>query len=376
MPRIFVSYRRADSSAYAGRIYDHLEQAFGKPNIFKDVDNIPPGMDFRSYINDAVNHSDVMLVIIGPHWLDIQDQQGGRRLDNPKDYVRIELETGLEQKKIAVIPVLVGDASMPDPDNLTPSIQELAFRNAVRIRDDPDFRRDVEYLVKWLASDFKRLPFEPDEKPLGPPQVLVGKRTSRLSLGMLLGGFAVVLLLVILVAQLSQHGDGAPDRLTQTALLVQREATPPTDITHPSPTLNEVPTPTEPQYGDYVQVIGVNPPIREGLNFGVDKVVVQVRYRTQFPIFITAYLEMFADSQCTERLPDSQGNTTILGTEGERVSRVGTGLESGETVLTISAGKIPSPYVGVGQIFSAKRPTSLSWGMQITRSGVTQSDEC
>ncbi len=154
MPKVFISYRRADSRKDAGRIYDRLVEAFGRANIFKDVDNIPYGRDFRGVLSEAVNQCDVMLAVIGHQWLDIADEQGNRRLDNPADFVRIEIQSGLQRgdARCLVIPVLVDGAAMPNADKLPLELRELAFKNAITVRDDPDFHRDMERLVRQLQQ--------------------------------------------------------------------------------------------------------------------------------------------------------------------------------------------------------------------------------
>lgn len=152
MPKIFISYRRADSRKDASRIYDRLVEAFGKSNIFKDVDNIPFGRDFRGVLSEAVNQCDVMLVVIGQHWINIEDESGNRRLDNPADFVRIEVQTGLQRgdARCLVIPVLVDNAEMPPANLLPPEMQVLAFKNAVAVRDDPDFHNDMFRLITQI----------------------------------------------------------------------------------------------------------------------------------------------------------------------------------------------------------------------------------
>jgi hypothetical protein len=152
--RLFLCYRRDDSSHQVGRINDHLERHFGRGNVFRDVDAMPPGMDFRRKLEDAVAGCDVVLVVIGDKWLTLQDQQGRRRLDTPDDFVRTEVELALN-RGIPVLPVLIGDTPMPAPESLPAGIQALAFRHAVQVRTDPDFRRDVERLVSGvrLAAD-------------------------------------------------------------------------------------------------------------------------------------------------------------------------------------------------------------------------------
>ena len=159
MPRIFISYRRQDSGDIAGRISDHLETEFGRENVFEDVDSIPPGVDFREFLQEAVARCDILLVVIGRDWLDVCDESGHRRLDNEADYVRIEIEAALA-RAIPLVPVLVREAMMARAAELPVSLQDLAFRNAVRVRPDPDFRRDMHRVILGL----KRL-FPPPEPP-------------------------------------------------------------------------------------------------------------------------------------------------------------------------------------------------------------------
>ena len=96
MPKIFISYRREDSIGIAGRIYDRLCLKFGRESVFMDVDAIPLGVDFRQHLTDAVGQCDILLAVIGERWLTIADH-GHRRLDNPADFVRIEIETALQR---------------------------------------------------------------------------------------------------------------------------------------------------------------------------------------------------------------------------------------------------------------------------------------
>lgn len=151
MPRIFISYRRADSRKDVGRIYDRLVDAFGKENIFKDVDSIPLGKDFREVLREAVAQCDVLLAIIGRHWLDIKDENGNRRLDDPGDFVRIEIESGLQRDSCLVIPVLVDNAILQRADALPTDLRELTFKNATVVRDDPDFHNDVTRIIRELS---------------------------------------------------------------------------------------------------------------------------------------------------------------------------------------------------------------------------------
>ena len=156
MQNIFVSYRREDSSDVTGRIFDHLRTAFGEEHLFKDVDSIPLGTDFREVISAAVQQCDVLLVVIGEKWLDVKDEAGGRRIDDPDDYVRLEISSALD-RNIPVIPVLVGRATIPTQESLPAPLQRLAFRNALYVRPDPDFHNDIERLRRDLGR-FLKLP--------------------------------------------------------------------------------------------------------------------------------------------------------------------------------------------------------------------------
>lgn len=147
--KVFISYRRSDSQDVAGRLYDHLERRIGSQSVFKDVDSIPLGADFRAAVREAIGHSDLMVVLIGPGWLSVADESGRKRLDNPADLVRIEIETALGSA-IQMVPVLLGDAQMPRAQDLPSSLNNLAFRNAARLRPDPDFKSDVNKLCQEL----------------------------------------------------------------------------------------------------------------------------------------------------------------------------------------------------------------------------------
>jgi hypothetical protein len=150
MSRIFISYRRDDTRAITGRIHDRLEIAFGDDNVFKDVDDIPPGSDFRQVLRHAIDECNVVLAVIGQRWLNAITASGTRRLDDPDDFVRFELAVALKRDDMIVIPVLVDGAMMPGPTDLPAEIRPLAFRNAVVVRHDPDFRRDIDRLVEQL----------------------------------------------------------------------------------------------------------------------------------------------------------------------------------------------------------------------------------
>lgn len=155
--KVFMSYRRSDSEAVAGRVYDWLKAEFGEAAIFKDVDSVPLGADYRKSIDEAIGRCRVVLVVIGDQWLKATDKQGRRRLDNERDLVRIEIESAL-QRNIPIIPLLVGQEEMPPEEDLPRSLRELAYRNAATIRPDPDFHNDMNRLIESLKVTFNQPP--------------------------------------------------------------------------------------------------------------------------------------------------------------------------------------------------------------------------
>jgi hypothetical protein len=148
--KIFINYRREDSIGAAGRLHDRLVQAFGRNNIFMDVDNIPAGVDFVAHLNSQVAACNVVLVVIGPHWLDAKDEAGQRRINHPDDFVAIEIAAALS-RDIRVIPVLVDGANIPKASDLPDSLKQLARRQAIEVRQT-HFFRDAEALVERLGE--------------------------------------------------------------------------------------------------------------------------------------------------------------------------------------------------------------------------------
>lgn len=146
---IFISYRREDSAGFAGRIYDRLTSRLERERIFFDVDNIEPGLDFVKVLSDRVGACDALVAIIGKDWLSARDKHNRRRLDDPNDFVRIEIEAALE-RDIRVIPVLVDGACMPRQADLPPSLKMLARRQGLEI-SHTRFDSDAVRLTKALA---------------------------------------------------------------------------------------------------------------------------------------------------------------------------------------------------------------------------------
>jgi hypothetical protein len=150
MAGIFISYRRADSGAVCGRIVDSLRTVFGSDTVFRDVSDIPGGIDFRRSIDAALDRCKVVVVLIGPTWATATDQAGQRRLENPDDLVRIEVESAL-LRRIPIIPVQVLGGRMPQAQVLPPSIAQLHYLNAYEVHDDPLYQPDMDRLIQAIA---------------------------------------------------------------------------------------------------------------------------------------------------------------------------------------------------------------------------------
>jgi hypothetical protein len=146
---IAISYRREDSQPVAGRLYDRLQARFGKQNVFMDFDSIPPGVDFREQIKQTIERSQLVVAVIGPRWLGEQSDSS-RRIDDPTDFVRLEIKYALEQG-VPIIPLLIDNTLMPKPEKLPPDIEKLAFRNALPLDSGRDFHNHAERLINGIC---------------------------------------------------------------------------------------------------------------------------------------------------------------------------------------------------------------------------------
>jgi hypothetical protein len=168
--RVFMCYRRGDSQAEANGLYDGLSHRLPDARLFMDIDSIPVGVDFEEHIRREITVCDVVLVVIGPHWLDVRPGTGTRRIDEPDDYVRLEIESALAAPRATVIPVLVDGAQMPAGGELPPSIAGLARINAVDI-DARRWKADLESLSRRLTElQRSRLPQPPQQSNPPPPR--------------------------------------------------------------------------------------------------------------------------------------------------------------------------------------------------------------
>jgi hypothetical protein len=152
MPKIVISYRRSDSTAIAGRIFDRLTACYGKESVFLDVENIPFGIDFRKSIEAALLRTDVLLVVVGPQWIG-PEPGGPTRIDQANDPVRVEVEIALAQAML-VIPLLVDGAKMPTSAELPESLRDFAFLNAAEVAAGRDFHGHMERLIYAIDQAF------------------------------------------------------------------------------------------------------------------------------------------------------------------------------------------------------------------------------
>jgi hypothetical protein len=149
--KVFISYRRVDSQHVAARIYERFIRHFGKDDVFMDVETIDLGEDFRGAISRAVGKCNALLAIIGDNWLNAKDQIGRPRLEDPDDFVRLEIEAALS-RGVTAVPLLVGNSAMPSADQLPTALSKLAFCQGVVVRPDPHFNGDVDYLLRHLNA--------------------------------------------------------------------------------------------------------------------------------------------------------------------------------------------------------------------------------
>jgi hypothetical protein len=188
MPKIVISYRRADSGVIAGRIRDRLAQHFGDNCIFMDIDNIPYGVDFRKNIADAMAKNDLLLAVIGPDWLGTAPTGPGR-IHDQDDPVRIEVETAL-QRGIPIVPALVGGASMPKAEELPDTLKSLSFHNAADVDSGRDFHAHMDRLIRSMDAVLKG-------KSWRPWSFFAFRRVSRRQAGIGVAGSMAVIAVVV-----------------------------------------------------------------------------------------------------------------------------------------------------------------------------------
>jgi hypothetical protein len=161
---ILISYRREDTGAICGRIYDRLQARFGPNEVFIDIDNIPLGVDFRSHIKDSLSKCEILIAVIGPDWTG-PGASNTRRIDDPHDFVRMEVATALVHGT-RVVPLLIDDTVMPSDAALPDDLKSLTFRNALRVDSGIDFNHHMERLCTALEGARKKtIPPTPPTTP-------------------------------------------------------------------------------------------------------------------------------------------------------------------------------------------------------------------
>jgi TIR domain len=211
--RIFIAYRREDTSGQAGRLYDALSARFGDESVFMDVDTIDLGADFVQVLDEAVGSCHVLVALIGRHWLTAADEQGHRRIDDPRDFVGLEIQAALS-RGIPVIPALVEGTRMPSRKDLPEGLVPLTRRQALELGTGARWRFDVDRLVKFLErlagaeiTTHRQLPPEPEStKATGK----TGRRVNLAAPRRLLAALAALAILgaalaVVLVMRGSHH---------------------------------------------------------------------------------------------------------------------------------------------------------------------------
>ena len=217
MSRIFLSYRRDDSGGHAGRLFDRVAAAFGEEHVFIDVE-LSPGTDYEDAIERTIESCDAVVVVIGPRWLESQNQSGARRLDDPNDLVRREVAAALKRPERTTIPVLVQGAAMPSRESLPEPLAPLARRNALEISDSR-FSFDAGRLIEALREALKSSGGRPEPRPTARRKPPWGGR-ARVVRGLAVIAVAAVPVVLLLYPGLLRNQDAAgPNPLRQRAVV-------------------------------------------------------------------------------------------------------------------------------------------------------------
>jgi hypothetical protein len=214
--RIFISYRRDDSSGHAGRLYDALADHFGSENVFIDVDTIRIGSDFAETIEQALAECDAVVALIGRDWTSAAFPNGERRLEDAGDFVRIELETAFSHE-IPVVPVAVRGATFPEADELPDSLKPLARRHGIELRDSA-WRDDVNRLIRRLAGLAQTAPSQAQ-----PEQTTKWSRRSKVRLTVAAVAVGLVAI-AIAVAATERGGTSSGGQTTSPSLAAELSA--------------------------------------------------------------------------------------------------------------------------------------------------------
>lgn len=255
--KFFISYRRMDSSNIAKQIYKILTKNFGRENVFWDIESISPGADFVNVLRNKLSDSDIVLVLINQNWLHIKDAIGNRRIDDPDDFVRIEIEHAI-LNQLHVIPILINDTKMPNPDELpSERLKQFTRCNAFRIHEGDKFDTDIAKLIEKLPETvsiiekpLQKLPEKHqnspsiDEKDKSTINMIARSIKSLPKVVQFLAGLATIVSLGIAIIALTNGNNSTPistDTLTPVITLTSTEL--PTFTPLPVYTSTITPTP-------------------------------------------------------------------------------------------------------------------------------------
>jgi hypothetical protein len=263
MSAIFLSYRRDDSSGYAGRLFDNLEQRFGRERVFMDIETLEPGVDFVEGIDRAIQSCGALIALIGPNWIRAQDSDGRPRLDNPHDFIRLEIVTALN-RGVRVIPVLVHNARMPQEAELPEPLRPLCRLQACEISD-----HRWEFDVRRLADVIEPLIAEGKESQEGKTADPAGgaKGVTQTSGGRPIGWLGMLAVLVVAMAGGVWWFSGPPSSAPDFSA---PHATPPITSGSPAPEPTPPATPDpdlppDPAPATQTPVVAVPEPVDEPL---------------------------------------------------------------------------------------------------------------
>jgi hypothetical protein len=238
MPRIFVSYRRADSMDIATRICERLATVFGTPNIIRDIDVGAAEEDRQFVVERAFAESDAVLLIIGPQWPGAVGENIYRALDDPDDYIHLEVAAALQRSNGGVIPVLVNGAEMPNRDDLPADLRGLTALTPHVIQSEPHFNRDLTRLIERLKTRFEPPPPEIGMFVRVSPEERRQLPWTWISLGAIIGVVIAMLAVLLAAPQLGLVPTPTP---TATATATATQTLTPSD----TPTITQTPTPTQ-----------------------------------------------------------------------------------------------------------------------------------
>jgi hypothetical protein len=205
--KVFICYRREETAPYAGRIYDAMVQRFGVDNVFMDLD-LAPGIDFVDRITKVVSGCVALIVVIGPSWAKLENEDGTRRIEDPDDFVRLEVQTGLHRDDVLLIPALVGGARMPRREDLPPELQGITRRNALELSEGR-WRYDVGRLLSTLDE---LLPEAGVPEPSPPPPPTPVPEPPALGWRLVLEGMLLTAVTAVVARVLAQAIYDAPEK--------------------------------------------------------------------------------------------------------------------------------------------------------------------